>query len=166
MERVAEFPNRVTQYDDGAYRWTYDLRSEGNDAPRWTMVKICAAVFIPIALIMLVMTWQYGPLEAVLYCLGLLAIGVGLPALIWHMAPPDPSFKMTDEFIEAWPKGRGQNIHTYEGVRQVAIEPALDRIRLKWVVSGLDVYVPREDYALVRDFILDHVPGKAEKTYV
>ena len=165
MERVYEFPNRVTQYDDGAYRWTYSLRKEGNAAPRRTMVTICAAVFIPIALIMLVMTWQYGARDAVLCCLGLLAGGVGLPALIWKLAPPDPSFKMTDEYIEAWPKGRGQNIHTFEGVRRVELEPALDRIRLKWVVSGLDVYVPREDYALVRDFILDHVPESAEKLY-
>ena len=165
MERVYDFPNRVIRYDDGAYRWTYNLRQEGNDAPQWTMVKICAAVFIPIALIMLVMIWQYGARDAVLCCLGLLAIGVGLPALIWKLAPPDPSFKMTDEYIEAWPKGRGQNIHTFQGVRRVEMEPALDRIRIKWVVSGLDVYVPREDYGLVRDFILDHVPESAEKRY-
>ncbi len=159
------FPRKVQQGDDGAYRWTYDTKAQGNSQPRKTMVFISAAVFVPIALIMLFMTWQYGELQALLFCLGLLAIGVGLPALIWVLLPPNPSFKMTEAYIESWPKGKGNNIHHYEGVRRVTMEPRVDRIRLKWAVTGLDVYVPREDYAFVRDYILERVPADAEKIY-
>ena len=159
------FPKRLQQGDDGAYRWTYDIKAQGNRAPARTMVFICAAIFVPIALIMLFMTWQYGELQALLFCLGLLALGVGLPALIWVLLPQNASYKMTGEYIEAWPKGRGNNIHRYEGVRRVTMEPRIDRIRLKWAVTGLDVYVPREDYAFVRDYILERVPQEAEKLY-
>lgn len=159
------FPDHVAQGSDGAYRWTYDTKAQRNSAPFKTMVFISAAVFVPVALIMLFMTWQYGALQALLVCLGMLAIGVGLPALIWALLPPNPSFKMTGEYIESWPKGKGNNIHRYEGVRRVTMEPRVDRIRLKWAVTGLDVYVPRESYAFVRDYILERVPGDAEKLY-
>ena len=159
------FPKRLQQGDDGAYRWTYDMKAQGNRTPMRAMVFICAAVFVPIALIMLFMTWQYGELQALLFCLGMLAIGVGLPALIWVLLPPNPSFKMTEEYIESWPKGKGNNIHRYEGVRRVTMEPRVDRIRIKWAVTGLDVYVPRESYAFVRDYILERVPKDAEKLY-
>lgn len=159
------FPDHVAQGSDGAYRWTYDTKAQRNRAPIKTMVFISAAVFVPVALIMLFMTWQYGELQALLFCLGMLAIGVGLPALIWALLPPNPSFKMTEEYIESWPKGKGNNIHRYEGVRRVTMEPRVDRIRIKWAVTGLDVYVPRESYAFVRDYILERVPKDAEKLY-
>lgn len=159
------FPDHVAQGSDGAYRWTYDTKAQRNSAPIKTMVFISAAVFVPVALIMLFMTWQYGALQALLFCLGLLAIGVGLPALIWALLPPNHSFKMTEEYIESWPKGKGNNIHRYEGVRRVTMEPRVDRIRIKWAVTGLDVYVPRESYAFVRDYILERVPKDAEKLY-
>ena len=67
MERVWQFPNRVIQGEDGAYRWTYSLKSARNDEPLWTMIKICLAVAVPIILIMTVMTWQYLSIKALLW---------------------------------------------------------------------------------------------------
>ena len=165
MELDWDFPHRLQRGDDGAYRWTYAQRAQGNRTPIETMVKVCAAVFVPIAVVMLFMTWSYGAGQALLFTGGMLLMGVGLPTLIWLLAPPNLSFKMTGEYIKSWPKGRGNNIHRYEGVRRVTMEPRVDRIRLKWAVTGLDVYVPREDYAFVRDYILERVPKDAEKLY-
>ena len=159
------FPTRVERGVDGAYYWTYDLKANGNNTPFWFMVKVCLAVSLPIALIMLVLTWQYGPVEALLYTLLLLVLMVGLPMFIWQLMPVNPSFRMDEEAIEAWPKGSGVNIHTYRGVRRVIMEREIDRIHLRWRVGGLHVYVPREDYEMVREFILAHVPEGAERVY-
>ena len=55
MELDWNFPHHIMQYEDGAYRWNYNMKENGNNAPFWTMIGICAAVSVPIALIMLVM---------------------------------------------------------------------------------------------------------------
>ena len=68
QEQVLMFPTRVERGADGAYRWTYDLRANRNNEPFWFMVKICLAVSVPIAMIMLFLTWQYGPAQAILFC--------------------------------------------------------------------------------------------------
>ena len=161
---VWRFPARVEQGEDGAYCWTYDLKANRNDEPFWFMVKVCLAVAGPIALIMAVLTWQYAGVEALLWSLGLLAMMVGLPALIWKLAPLNPSFRMTDEDIEAWPKGRNRNLYAFRSVRSVKIQPRTDAIKLRFTFGGMHVYVPREDYATVREYILARVP-EGTKTY-
>ena len=153
---MSQFTDRVTLGEDGAYRWRYDLKKNGNSAPMETMVKVCAAIGVPIALIMLAMTWQFDPLQAALIALGFLVLMVGLPALVWKLMPPDPMFKMDETQIQAWPKGKTSGIHRFEGVRDVAFEPDLDRITLRWRVDRLEVYVPSEDYDFVREFIRAH----------
>ena len=162
VQTAWSFPDRVAQGGDGAYYWTYDMKAQGNSAPFWTMVFIGAAVFVPVALIMLFLTWQYGALQAALACLSLLAIGVALPALIWKLQPPSLKYRMTEAEIQSWPKGRGNNIHHFEGVRRVTLRPDIDRVQLRWAVFGLHVYVPREDYSGVVEYILAHVPQGAE----
>ena len=57
-EQVWKFPTRVERGEDGAYRWTYDLKENGNDEPFWFMIRVCLAVSLPIALIMAALTWQ------------------------------------------------------------------------------------------------------------
>ena len=162
MEQVTAFPSRVTLYDDGAYRWTYDTRAHHNSSQYETMVGICLAVFLPIAIIMLVMTWQYGAAQALLFTLGLLALGVGLPALIWKLSPVNPSYCMSETEIEAWPKGRSRHLHAFEGLRGVRMHSERDLIRLRWAAAGMDVYVPTEDFRLVADFIIAHAPAGVE----
>ncbi len=162
MELDWSFPKHVTEESEGVYRWTYKLKENGNNAPLRTMVRICLAVSLPITLIMLVLTWQYDPPIALLSTACLFAGMVLLPALLWKLMPPDPSFRMDAEQIESWPKGKGNNIHSFKGVRRVVLRPDIDRIRLRWTVTGLDVYVPKDDYEFVTDFILAHIPERAE----
>ena len=159
------FPKRVTREESGAYYWTYDLKAHGNNEPLWFMLKICLAVAVPIDLIMLMLTWEYGPGQALLWNAIFLAGMVGLPALIWKLLPPNPSFRMDDKEIEAWPKGRGQNIHAFKDVRRVSLRPDTHCIILKWHITALHVYVPPEDYGFVRDFIIAHVPEGVEMRY-
>ena len=158
MELDWNFPHKVRQGDDGAYRWNYNMKENGNNAPFWTMIGICAAIGVPVALIMLVMTWPYGHLQAALSALGLVAMVVVLPALIWRLSPPDPSFELTDRTIEAWPKGKGRNLHSLDGVRQVTVRPGEDRVILRFAVTGVHVYIPPEDFDFVREAILACVP--------
>ena len=162
MELDWNFPHKVRHDEDGAYRWNYNMKENGNNAPLWFMVGICSAIGVPIALIMLVLIWPYGAQQAVLSALGLLAGLVGLPALIWKLLPPDPSFKMTETRIESWPKGKGNNIHHFEDVRRVTLRPDIDRIQLHERLGGLHVYVPQEDYDFVREYILARIPKGTE----
>ena len=158
MEFGKQFPQRVARGEDGAYRWTYSFRAHHNYGGLWLMVGICAAIGVPVALIMLVMTWPYGHLQAALSALGLVAMVVVLPALIWRLSPPDPSFELTDRTIEAWPKGKGRNLHSLDGVRQVTVRPGEDRVILRFAVTGVHVYIPPEDFDFVREAILACVP--------
>ena len=162
MVEVRDFPGRPTLYEDGAYRWTYDMKAHGNSTQFWFMVKVCAAVAAPIGLVMLVLIWQYGAAQAILSVLFLWAVTVLLPALIWRLAPPNPSYRMSETEIEAWPKGKNRNIHAFKGLKRMTLRPDIDRIHLKWALGGLHVYVPPEDYGLVKDFILSHVPAGVE----
>ena len=165
MELDWNFPKHVTEESEGVYRWTYKLKENGNNAPLRTMVRICLAVSLPITLIMLALIWSYGALQAVLSVLGLLAGLVGLPVLIWILLPPNPSYKMTEKQIESWPKGKGVNIHPFDGVKRVTLRPDIDRILLHEALGGLHVYVPREDYDFVREYILARVPQGTEVAY-
>lgn len=152
---MGEFPDRVTLGEDGSYRWRYDLKAHHNTAPMEMMVKISLAVGVPIALIMLVLTWQYGPLQATLSSLGMLAMLVLLPTLIWKLLPPDPMFRMDEAQIEAWPKGRSSGIYAFKGLTEVTPDPGVDRIILRWRVTRLEVYVPPEDYEFVKAFLME-----------
>ena len=162
MEVAPDFPDRVARDGDGAYCWTYDMKKQGNAAPFCWMTMICLAVFAPIVLALLVLIWPYGALTAVLVFLGILALGLGLPALILKVCPLNPGYRMSGTEIETWPRGRGSGIHPFGGVRRVKLRPDIDRIQLRWAGSGLHVYVPKDDYGLVREFILAHVPEGTE----
>ena len=159
---VRDFPSRPTLYEDGEYRWTYDMKANGNNAPFMFMLKVCLGVSVPIALIMLVLIWEYGAMQAILSALLLLALTVLLPALIWKLLPPNPSFRMSDTEIEAWPKGKSRNLHGLKGLRRMILRPDIDRIDLKWTLNRLMVYVPREDFDTVVDFIRAHAPEGVE----
>ena len=162
MEQVASFPPRVTLYDDGAYRWTYDTQAHHNSSQYESMIHVCLAVFLPIGIIMLVMTWQYGAVQALLSVISVMALAVGLPALIWKLSPVNPSFRMSKTEIEAWPKGKSRHLHAFDTLRGVQMHSERDLIRLRWTFGGMDVYVPTEDYRLVADFIAAHAPAGVE----
>lgn len=162
MELHSKFPDRVAQGSDGAYRWRYDMKEHGNDAPMRMMLGIGLAIGAPLALVLLVLTWGFDPLQAALIAAGVLALIVLLPLLIWRLAPPDAGYRMDENEIEAWPKGRNNNIHPFRGVTRVESNPRQDRIVLRWRVTRLEVYVPPEDYAFVLEFICAHVPEGAE----
>ncbi len=82
------FPPRVTR-DGGAYLWTYGLKAHRNLAPMRTMLGICLAIAVPIALVMLGLTWSYGPAQAALWVALFLALFAGLPVLLWLLLPPE-----------------------------------------------------------------------------
>lgn len=161
MEHLSDFPTRVARGGDGAYRWRYDMKAHGNDAPMRMMLKIGLAIGAPVALVLLALTWGYDPLQAMLTSLGVLALIVLLPLLIWKLAPPDAGYRMDETQIEAWPKGRNNNIHPFKGVTNVESDRRQDRIVLRWRVTRLEVYVPPEDYDFVMEFIRVHVPEGA-----
>ena len=164
MAMEANLPKTVTVEDDGVCRWTYDLKAHGNDDLFRKMMKILVAIFAPVAVIMLVMGWRFDPLQAVLIALGMAAIGILLPALLWRVMAINPSYEMTAEYIESWPRGKGRNIHTYGGVRRIVLCEDRDLIRLRGRIGGLDMYVPPEDYEWVLAFVLKRVPENTEVT--
>ncbi|MBQ6373157.1 MAG: hypothetical protein IJJ45_01575 [Clostridia bacterium] len=165
MSQPAVFPHRVTQSDDGTYCWTYDLKAHRNFAQLTFMAKLLAAIFVPVALILLCLTWSYGAIQALLFCIAMPAVVILLPVLIWWWLPPDPSYLMTESRIESWPKGRGNNVFLFSDVRHVRFRRDIDRIELRFVIGALHVYVPPEDYDLVKDLIIDRVPEHTATTH-
>ena len=156
------FNDRMTLCKDGAYRWTYDMKAHHNYDPFRYMMKVVVAVSVPVALIMLVMIWPMDPKWAVLSALMFLALMVLLPAGLWLLMLPNPSFRLSETEIEAWPKGKGANIFALTSVRRVMLCPDRDLIKLRVPLGGVRVYVPQEDFELLSDFLTEHLMGRAE----
>ena len=157
-----KFSPRVESDGAGGYRWSYDSREHGNRRPLSMMVKICAAVWAIVAIIMFVIAGGRYLKDALIFAAATCAGTVILPALIWLAMPPVLSFSLTEAHIEAWPKGRSSGIYPFRNVRRVTLRHDRDEIYLHYAVGGLQVLVPPEDYDRVLEYIQDRLPAGTE----
>lgn len=84
---------------------------------------------------------------------GLVRLLDGGPAVYWY--------RMNNDFIQIKPSGRGSGINPFDEVKQVGLYPEVNEIRLISRWGKCPVLVRAEDYDLVKNHILAHIPEDA-----
>ena len=158
-----EFPDRVEQFHDGQYCWSYDTRPRHHNDIFLHWLKIAMLAALPFALVLLLILLPYRPVTGALCAVGLLAFVAMIQVLNWKVFYARLEFRMGEEEIETWPKPRhSTGIYPFKGVRRVRCVPDRDLIELKHRDANIRVYVPQEDYELVQEFIRSRVPEGTE----
>ena len=150
---------------DGVYSWSYRLDTSVPNPVFRSMLIVCGII----GLVMCVASAFMG---MILIGLILLAGMVGLPAIGWIIMSrltgghTTESYRMTDRYV--WVSTAYKKHHFYYGeIRDVILRPEEDLIELHtFALAVVHVFVGREDYEFVRDYILARVrnrPAQAEK---
>ena len=146
--------------DDGTYRWSYRYdRYHDRKMYRmllWINAGIAVCGFIAGFLLKGFVCGLLG--YAAFFAAGCLILALirlmeGGSSLNW--------FEMTDEYVMVQPSGRGSGINRFSEVRSVIPDEEHNEIRMRSRFGRCSVLVRHEDFPLVRDHILSHVPESA-----
>lgn len=160
---LKEFPDRVTRSADGIYRWAYRMNPRRNKHALSIMVKVYGSMGV-LAAIGLLIVGSPNPLTMSRWDMPLMVLGLFLglfllTAGIMYLMGDDPiPFAMDEEKVTTF-RGKYSGHHTLSRVRRVRLIPQYDAIRLE---LGVTLYIPPEDYAMVKAFLLEHLPQNVD----
>ena len=167
-----EYPARVTLDEDGFYRWSVEMNKKQSNEQFKFMVKVCCIItFMILGIMALVsMNTRYFK-DIMLSGLGLIVGMVLLPMGIWKLMerlPPSTSmrFEMNDEYLKhVGNSGKDSGWATFKSVRRIIVRRDTHMIWLKSTLTGVQVFVPKEDYSFVLHYIQEKTKGRAETLY-
>ena len=160
---IHEFPDRVTKCEDGVYRWKYRMNPRRNKHSLIIMgeVFLIMAILSTVALLIVgspnpgkMSDWDF-PLMVDALFLGMFLLIAGILFLVGDDPLP---FSMDEEKVITY-RAKTAGPHTFARMRRVRFLPQHDAIRLGF---GATIYVPSQDYAAVKAFILAHLPPAAD----
>lgn len=193
-----DFPLRVTQGQDGVYRWRYDMDMYGNHYLRNVLLKVTGAICLGMYVFLLLLlsgSGDFSPrtvLLALLPFLGavlLALLGYYIAAAVMHgvyhlrFEMDDASIRLvrkpsTQRMMDALADvavlagtrvgpslnaAAGSGCTRFSHVRGFRERPQYDAINLREWTGANQIWIPAEDYALVRDFMLARVPEKVRQ---
>ena len=146
---------------ESAYTWTYKADASAQSPVFASMLKICAAIGLGMALICAIIGIGWlGPI--------LLTGMVGLPALAWVLlgrlsgGTRRERYALTEETLwvsTAWK----QHTYSLRNVRRMRLCPGKDLIELHMAeLAVVHVFADRERYGTVLDFIRARLPEGAK----
>ena len=152
---LKEFPDRVTRSADGVYRWAYRMNPRRNKHALSIMVKVYGSMGV-LAAVGLLIVGSPNPMTMSRWDMPLMVLGLFLlTAGILYLMGDDPiPFAMDEEKVTTF-RGKSAGPHTFSRVRRVRLLPQYDAIRLE---LGVTLYIPPEDYDMVKAFLLEHLP--------
>ena len=219
---MSDFPDRVTLFDDGVYRWSYELDMWHNRYLLKLILKIlCLVLGIPTLVVLAMLLWRLLPLlgrglpekeimarvqpdrialavvagifagclllTLIIYAVCAAVMGgvcrlryemdesavalvrrsgsmdavnaLGVIAILAGLASNQPDVALQAGSTLAVANNTGTT--RFDAVRRVKVLPAFDLLDLREWFGMNQIYVPREDYEYVRDFILARVSEKA-----
>ena len=177
------YPAHVTLYEDGVYRWSYDMDMRHNTFMRNLILKVIAVIFaFPVGFFLVMFLAKAlpmavsGPFRRVpramaadmlfplLITLLIFAGAIGLTMLIYVISSLvmhgnyHLCFEMDDSSVALVPSA---GVTSFSAVRRVRLYPEQDVINLLECFGMNQIYVSKADYLFVKDFILAHVREKA-----
>ena len=158
-----QFTARVVQGDDGVYRWVYKMNPRRNKHPLSLIGKVFFSMAALSAAILLIVG-SPDPLTMSDWAMPLMILGLFLGifllvTLILYLQGDDPiPFAMDEKSVTTF-RAKGAGPHLFCRMRRVRLLPQYDAIRLGF---GTTIYVPQEDYDLVKSFLLEHLPPDAD----
>lgn len=154
-----EFPDRVEFFCDGKYCWTYDTRAHHNSDMFLHWLKVVLIATLPLTLGAVVAGLYSHPVMGAVAGGGMLALMALIQAAIWKVFHHCLDYRMGEEEIEFWPKRRRDDgLYRFGDARRVRCYPDKDLIVLKYTFESLRVYIPREDYEFVQEYIRARTP--------
>ena len=167
MFYLHEYTNRVTQQEDGAYRWRSTVEKE-YEQRSYTMTKyICVGIAAFMLLFGGLLGLQYGAMEAflpvVFSVVVFLIISFGI-CWIMEKAPGPYSeiYELTDTYVKTG-SGRTSAYFHFSKAKEVIVSPKF--IELKGTFGGPRVYASEEDMPFVKGWIMSRIPGTATIHY-
>ncbi len=162
-----EYPPRVMLQEDGAYRWrcATDVAYERKNLRTGLIACVGIAVGIVVfGVITSVMhhTWEF--MGVVLGCTAVfLAISLVIFLGISHvMTDPQEIYEMREELV-MFGSGKRSAYASYDAVRRIVVMSRCMDIKCR--VSKIRIYMPEEDAAFVKSYILARVNPVAEIVY-
>lgn len=195
------YPDRVTLFSDGVYRWRYDMDLWSNRHMLYLLLKVLGVIFGASAVLFLFMLGKRNITPKVLLITFMVVSGAlmavwivyyiiarakkGKYALCFEMddsavsliAPAGgaaldalsiigaaASVASGEQMPAASLSSRSANGNTpFRGVRKVKLSEKYDVINLRSIGGMNQIYVGKEDYPFVCDFILSRVPEKTRR---
>ena len=202
-----DYPARVTRFEDGVYRWSYDMDMRRNRFMLWHVLRILAALCallcfvmqsafgwgratpMSVALLFLIPMGALTALTLLIYLISALAMGgkyhlqfkmdEGTIALVQSAATTERNRTLASIAVGVGMLAGQRNkayrvgatlgaadsvgMMAFSDVTSVRLYPGDDVIALREWFGMNQLYVPGEDYAFVRDFILARIPERARK---
>ena len=197
-----DYPSRVTLFDDGVYRWSYDMDMWRNLFMLRHVLKILGLMCV---LVFFTMLAAFGPRDlkplyiAVLFltpaALFALTLLIYLICALWMKGNYHILFEMDEGLVmlvqsaasaqrtrslmalgrfaalgrrsgalhAALGAADSVGITRFSDITSLRLYPDDDVIALREWFGMNQIYVPREDYPFVRDYILSRVPEKARR---
>ena len=159
---IQQFPERVSRGNDGIYRWVYRMNPRRNRHP----LSVIGKVFFSMGALSAAALLAIGspnPDAASGWAMPLMVLGMFLGVFLLitgllYLQGDDPlTYAMDEESVTTF-RAKAAGPHTFRRMRRIKFMPRYDAIRLGF---GLTVYVPREDYKMVKDYILERLPENA-----
>lgn len=156
--------SRISRDEQGAYHWagTVDAGYEQKS------FRIAFGVVGGICVLLLVMSIAMGGemlRVTLLSCLGALAVTGGVCLLFRrHAGTRLQRYILTEDAIHFCMR-RGSNPFLFRNTRKAVIFPGRNMIELYQPFASGPIFVPPEDFAFVRDYILQRIPEDAEIVY-
>lgn len=167
MFYLHEYTDKVTQQEDGAYRWrgTVEKEYEHRSYTLTRIICVCIAVFC--LLFGVLLSLQYVGIQSFLP----VVISVVLFLLIsfgicWLMekapGPYSEIYELTDTYVKTG-SGKTSAYFHFSKAKKVIVSPKY--IELKGTFGGPRVYASEEDMPFVKGWIMSRIPGTAEIYY-
>lgn len=152
------YPKRVTQLENGTFVWRCAVdEAQTKQAYRITL-WVCGGICVFLLLVGAV-TDPWVLRIMVPCCAAVMAIAAGVCLIFKKLGGWDEFYWMDDEYLRIG-MGRATRIYEYEKLRRVVIS---DRtIRLEKKIGKETVFIPEEDFPLVKTYILCRIPGTTE----
>ena len=168
--------------EDGFYRWRctldeyHDRKMYSFQLKYWALFALAGAVFgfllaeAPAEMIrqdpalVRALMFRHRLLYALLGYAAFLLLGLAVTGLIRLIegGPAAYWYRMNNSFIQIKPSGRASGINSFDEVTQVELDPEVNEIRLISHWGRCPVLVRTEDYELVKNHILAHVPESVQ----
>ena len=159
---LSQFSDRVVRGDDGVYRWRYRMNPRRNKHPLSVVGKVFFSMGCLSAAVLLVIgspnpgkmsDWAM-PLMVLGLFLGVFLLTTGL---LYLQGDDILTYAMNEEGVTTF-RAKAAGPHTFRHMRRVRLLPRYDAILLGF---GVTLYVPQEDYEMVKNHILERLPEQA-----
>ena len=168
MDTKAKYPERVTKGEDGVWRWTAVISRSQNRHAISVTLKVMGAACLFLIVMAATMKDRQMLLVTALSCAGAMAVAGAVCAVYDRMAKNGrlQAFEITDDHMRWVGVGRTDFRYSWRSIRSVRVFEEEDVVEIRQLLGVMQIYVPHEDFPLVKDLILGHISGTADVEYV